>query len=94
MSDSIDLETAAMNAKLARQRLAGTAAELQDRLAPAKLLDNAVTGVKDGAGAIALNSVDAARRRPAVAAGIAAGAALLILRKPILRLFGRNKETS
>lgn len=86
MTDSVDLETAALQARIARERLMGTAHELQERLAPSKLIDEAVTGVKDGAAGLAQTSVEAARRRPAVAAGIAVAGVALLLRKPLLRL--------
>lgn len=96
MSESTEVEAAALVARAARERLMATAHQLQTEIAPSRLLDEAVTNVKDGATALALTSTEAARRRPGVAAGIAAAGALLLLRGPLWRglgrMFGRRKR--
>jgi hypothetical protein len=89
MSDSLDLEAAALQAREARARLAETANELQSRLAPARLLDDAVENVRTGATGLAHTTADAARRRPGAAAAAAALGVALIAHRPLWRLARR-----
>ncbi len=97
MSDSLDLETAALQAREARARLAGTAQEIQSRLAPARLLDDAVGTVRDGATELAHSTADAARRRPRAAIAAAGIGVALLAHRPLWRLArritGHSKET-
>lgn len=92
MSDGLALERAALQARLARERLFDTAHELQARLDPNTLIDEAVEGVKSTASGFANTTADAARRRPGVAAGAAGVALLLVIRKPLGRLFRRKPK--
>ncbi len=89
MSDSLDLETAAMQAREARARLAGTAQQLQSRLAPSRLLDDAVENVRSGATELAQTTADAARRRPHVAVVAGAVGLALVAHRPLWRLARR-----
>ena len=89
MSDSTELETAALQVREARARLAGTVHELQSRLAPAKLLDDAVETVRSGATELAHTTADAARRRPQAATAALGVGVLLVLRRPLWRLVRR-----
>lgn len=97
MSDSLDLEAAALQARDARARLADTAQELQARLAPARLLDEAVENARTGATELALTTAEAARRRPRVAMAAAGIGVVLLLRKPLGRfarwITHRKRET-
>lgn len=97
MTDSSALEAATLNAQAARRRLTETTRELQQRLAPARLLDDAVASARVGAETLAQTSIRTAQRRPGIAAGVAAAVALLLLRHPIgrlrRRLLRRRKET-
>jgi hypothetical protein len=83
-------------AELARQRLAHTLGELQTRLRPGNLANNAWEGVKDKSGELADDAVEAVKARP-VAAGALLGACLLFLaRSPIksaaARLFAGDES--
>lgn len=91
MSDSVRLEAAAIEAQAARARLMETMHELQARLDPPRLIDEAVTTAKSGALGLVEQARDAAFRRPGVAFAIGAGAALLVLRRPLRRLFRRKR---
>lgn len=96
MSDS-SLEVAVLQAREARARLAGTAEELQSRLAPSRLLDDAVETVRTGATELALTTAKSARRRPRAAIAVAVVGVFLLVRRPSWRLArritGRPKET-
>ena len=89
-----EITRARTEAELARQRLSHTLGELQTRLKPGTLANNAWEGVKDKSGEIADDAVEAVKARP-VAAGAVVGAVLLYLaRSPIksaaTRLFGSD----
>lgn len=76
-------------AALAKERLMATVHEVQDRLAPATIARNAWEGVRDKGEAVAEQTVDLARRKPALP--IAAGGAIVAfaVRRPVGRLLGR-----
>ena len=78
----------------ARARLFGTVAELQDRLKPANLAQNALDSATQGVSSAARKGVAAARERP-LAVAAATGAIGLFLARGWIgrRLFGRD-ETS
>jgi len=91
------LAAAQKDAKAARARLQGTFEELQARVEPSQLLDDAVSEVKERSTALARSAREVARDRPGVIAAAAGAAALLIAHRPILRLIRRMrgaKETS
>jgi hypothetical protein len=97
VSDTVELEAAAIEAKAARERLIATSHELRARLDPATLINEARTGVRHKAGELADNAGEAARRRPEITAAAAALALLFVLRRPLRRvrrrLFGRKETT-
>ena len=70
----------------ARDALLGTVEEIKDRLAPATLASDAWEGAKEKGVSVASGAVDSVIQRPVLAAGVAAGAALIIARKPIFSL--------
>lgn len=81
----------------ARARLLDTAHQLQRRLRPDELAREALEGVKIRSAEFAGEAVAAARARPVVSAGAAAGLLALLLRRPIgrltRRLFDHGNET-
>jgi hypothetical protein len=78
-----EIARAKTEAEMARRRLTGTLAEIQTRLKPGTLANNAWEGVKDRSGELADDAVEAVKARP-VAAGAMLGAFLLFLaRSPI-----------
>lgn len=91
------LSAARNEAEAARARLQGTFEELQARLEPSQLLDDAVSEVKERSTALARTAREVARDRPGIIAAAAGAAALLLAHRPILRLIRRvrgAKETS
>lgn len=90
MTGSTELDAAALQARMAREKLLGTAHQIQARLNPTTLLDQTVDTVRTGASDLALTTTDAARRNPGAAAGAVAAGALLLLRKPLWRLVRRR----
>ena len=91
-----ELTRAKQEAETARRRLLATVGELQERLSPAKIANNAWEGVKDRSGEIAEDAVQAVKARP-VAVSAALGAFTLFLarspiRSGISRLFARKAD--
>ena len=89
MSDptKLDLAAAELQAAEARQRLSGTVSQLQARLDPKLLAEDARQ-----AGLMAARAgVDGARRNPGLVAGAVATAGLLLARHRIFALFTRRK---
>lgn len=91
-----ELTRAKQEAEVARRRLLATVGELQERLNPAKIANNAWEGVKDRSGEIAEDAVQAVRTRP-VAVSAALGAFTLFLarapiRSGIARLFAKKPD--
>ena len=73
-------------AEAARLRLMSTVEELKVRLAPKTIAHEAWESTKTKGTAVADTAVTTVRERPALAAGVAAGAALILARKPIISL--------
>jgi hypothetical protein len=90
------LDSAKAAAEAARARLFATAQEIQGRLEPQTLLDEAVGTVREQSAKLARTAGDTARERPGMVGAAAAAGALLVLRKPLMRLgkrlFGRRKR--
>jgi hypothetical protein len=80
---SADLALAKREADKARARLAGTLAELQERLKPATLASNAWEGVKDKSGELADDAVQAVKGRPVAVSAALAAFTLFLARAPI-----------
>lgn len=93
MSDAT-LDAAALQVRMAREKLMGTAHQLQARLDPATLLDDSVEAARTAAADLALTTRRTAQQRPGVAAGMAAAGALVLLRRPIARLFRRKPKAT
>lgn len=75
---STELERAKIDAVVKRARLIGTAHELQQRLKPAVIAENAVESAKRKGEEIADDAVAAVKRRPVAASAAAAGVAAMI----------------
>src|SRR5918998_1316938 len=83
-ADSPQVAAARIKAEKARAQLMETAHELQQRLSPATLAQNAWEGAKMKGADLAEDAVDAVRRRPAIASGIVAALALFLAREPLI----------
>lgn len=84
-----ELARAETNSVQSRQQLASTVVALQTRLKPSALARDAVEELKEFGGAIAKSGVDAVKRNPLPAIGVAAAVTAFIARKPIFHLFRR-----
>lgn len=80
---------ARLRADQAQHRLMQTLHELQARLAPKTLVQNAWEGAKVKGADLAEDAVDAVRKRPVAATGIAAAVALFLAREPLMSLAGK-----
>ena len=88
-NDTPQVAAARIEAERARARLMETARELQDRLSPATLAQNAWEGAKSKGADLAEEAVDAVRRRPAIASGVVAAIALFLAREPLIDMAGK-----
>ena len=84
--DTPEMAAARINAERARGRMMATAHLLQDRLSPTTLAQNAWEGAKMKGADLAEDAVDAVKRRPAAAGGIAAALVLFLARHPLMDL--------
>ena len=81
---SPEIAAARIKADKARAQLMETARELQERLSPAVLAQNAWEGAKSKGADLAEDAVDAVRKRPAIATGVVAALTLFLAREPLL----------
>ena len=88
-ADSPQVAAARIQAVKARAQLMQTAHALQQRLSPAVLAQNAWEGAKSKGADLAEDTVDAVRKRPAIAGGIVAALALFLAREPLIGAAGR-----
>ena len=87
--DTPEVAAARIEAERARARLMETARELQERLSPGNLAQNAWEGAKSKGADLAEEAVDAVRRRPAIASGVVAAIALFLAREPLIDMAGK-----
>ena len=80
---------AKIEADRARARLMESARELQERLSPGTLAQNAWEGAKIKGADFAEDAVDAVRRRPALAGGVVAALTLFLAREPLIDFAGK-----
>lgn len=66
-----------------------TAHELQERLSPKVLANNAWQGAKEKGADLAEDAVDAVRARPLTATGVVAAITMFLAREPLIDLAGR-----
>ena len=83
-ADTPRVAAARIQAEKARAELMETAHELQQRLSPGVLAQNAWEGAKSKGADLAEDAVDAVRSRPAIAGGIVAAIALFLAREPLM----------
>lgn len=88
MSDA-DLAQAKAEAAAARERLLGSAHQLQSRLKPAALASDAWESARDAGETAASGAVRAIGKRPVAASAVILGLTALVARKPIARLVAR-----
>ncbi len=90
-----DLEEAARQVTLAKQRLANVKGALQYRLKPANLASNAWESVRTKSELAADEAIGMARGHPGAIGGTLAAATLFLAREPIWRalsgMFGRGR---
>ena len=87
--DTPEIAAARIEAERTRARLMETARELQERLSPGTLAQNAWAGAKSKGADLAEEAVDAVRRRPAIAGGVVAALALFLAREPLIDMAGK-----
>jgi hypothetical protein len=95
--DELRLLRARRASTAARARLTGTLVELQHRLRPKVLFDDAVEEVREKADEIVRDAIDAAKQRPVAAAAIVLGIVAWLFRGKLASLvesvFSRLKAT-
>ena len=85
MSDDKELDAARRDAEAARAHMLGTAHELQARLSPSNLAEDAIVAAR----AKGVAAIEVARRNPIAVSAAALGVVALIARRPIIGLFRR-----
>jgi ElaB/YqjD/DUF883 family membrane-anchored ribosome-binding protein len=92
-----DLDAAKADASIARARLKDTVEEIQARITPSNLLEEAISGVRTRSTEMMESASRTARERPRTVVAAATGLALLLARKPLGRLatklLRRGEET-
>jgi ElaB/YqjD/DUF883 family membrane-anchored ribosome-binding protein len=94
MSTSPELLAAEAEVQVARNRLFATLGEVQDRLKPSNLAQNAVETAAQGVASTARKGAEVVRSRPLVAAAVAGTVGLVFARGWIARLLRRRDETA
>lgn len=97
--DSPRVQNARERAALARHRMMERLQELQHRIAPRTLAQDAWEGAKSKGADLAEDAVDAVRARPLAATGIAAAVGIFLAREPLRDLAsklwnGKSKSVS
>lgn len=89
--DSPQVAAARIEAERARARMMSSAQQLQERISPRVLARDAWEGAKLKGADLVEDGVDAVKRNPAAASGVAAAAMLFLLRSPLMDLAGSVK---
>ncbi|MGF7146974.1 ElaB/YqjD/DUF883 family membrane-anchored ribosome-binding protein [Sphingomonas zeicaulis] len=84
-----ELREAEAKSKAARHQLTTTLITLQKRLTPKALMQEATEEIRERATALAHDTVETIKQRPAAAAGFVAGVGLLLFRDKAMRAAGR-----
>jgi ElaB/YqjD/DUF883 family membrane-anchored ribosome-binding protein len=92
MSGPPDITLAEARVKLARARLFGTIGEVQHRLKPSNLAQDAVESAAQGVASVARKGAEAVRARPFAAAAITGAIGLVMARGWIGDIIGRRKR--
>ncbi|PXA87068.1 hypothetical protein DMC47_33140 [Nostoc sp. 3335mG] len=86
-----DVDVAQSQVDSARGRLMATIEQIQQRIAPSTLMDEAIEQVKTRSTELAHSAGKVVRDRPATVAATAAGLGLLLAARPLSKLFGRSR---
>lgn len=82
-----DITRAKREADLARRKLMGDIALLQDRLKPGNIANNAWEGVKERSTGLADDAVEAVKARPVIVSAALGAVTLFLARQPIRSAF-------
>lgn len=94
MSDNPhDVDAARARIDAARARLFGTLGQVQERLSPSNLAQDAVETAAHSVATVARKGAEAVRNRPLAAAGFAATVGLVMARGWISDILGKRHET-
>lgn len=88
-----DVDAARARIAATRARLFGTLGQVQERLSPANLAQDAVETAAQGVATVARKGAEAVRSRPLAAAGIAATIGLVMARGWIGDILAKRHET-
>jgi len=80
------LDEAQADVAEAKARLADTVGDIQSRLAPSRIFDDAMAGVKSTSTSLFESANNVARKRPAAVSAAVAALMLLVAHRPVLRL--------
>ena len=87
--DTPEIAAARIEAERARARMMASAHNLQERISPRVLARDAWEGAKMKGADLVEDGVDAVKRNPGAASGVAAAAMLFLLRHPLMNLAGK-----
>ncbi|QIK77631.1 DUF3618 domain-containing protein [Sphingomonas piscis] len=87
--DTPEVAAARIEAERSRARMMSSAHALQERISPRVLARDAWEGAKLKSADLVEDGVDAVKRNPGTAGGIAAAAMLFLLRHPLMDLAGK-----
>ncbi len=90
--DTPEIAAARVEAERSRARMMASAHALQERISPKVLARDAWEGAKMKGADLAEDAVDAVKRHPGTAGGIAAAAMLFLLRHPLMDLAGKVSD--
>lgn len=90
-SNVSDVDLAQSEVDSARGRLLATVEQIQQRISPSTLVDEALDQVKTRSEDIARSATAAVRKRPATAAATASGLTMMLLAKPLSAFFARRR---
>lgn len=86
--DEIALARARRQSEASRARLTETLVELQNRLKPKALIEDALEEIREKTDELAEQAIDTVRRRPFTAAAVALAVLAWLFRAPILSAIG------
>ena len=94
--ESPQVAAARIEVERSRGRLMDKAHELQERLSPKTIANNAWQGAKEKGAGLAEDAVDVARTRPLATGGVVAALTMFLAREPLMdfagSLFGSEKR--
>jgi len=90
-TDTPEVAAARIEAERSRARMMSSAHALQERISPRVLARDAWDGAKSKSADLVEDGVDAVKRNPGTAGGLAAAAMIFLLRHPLMDLAGKVK---